>query len=399
MKNNLVVGILVSLPSFAYADPINVKSYGFDSKAQIDVIHDIDASTIDPSDGAWREFIVAQIPMSKAARKASNKTAISPNQSSFSSWLKLNTPAGESESLVMLNLMGSNTEPRLQIYKAFSTLSGFKFGLDFTQFANQRSFTQTLDFEGPIGMPAIRRGQLSYTHEVYPTNYVTLSIEDIEPEVTGPTLTTYSVNQVPAVILKATSSAKRYELELAVIYRHITALDTADETYDQNLDGIGGSFSATVDLFQDDHFKIGYIYGQGITSLYQDAVGLNLDAAPKSVENTDLDLVHSVSFWTSYNRYWGRGMRSVISYSLIRLYSDFVDPSYYSTSSNGVYEIAQYATANLTRTSSSGLTYGLEFLYGKLKITEKSAVEDRDEALNKRFQFTLKYDLNWKKNS
>ena len=168
------------------------------------------------------------------------------------------------------------------------------------------------------------------------------------------------MNQVPAVVLKVTSSAKHYELELAGIYRHITARDTGDETYDQNLDGGGGSFTAMFKLLEADMFKTGYIYGQGVSSIYQDSDGLNLDAAPKSLEDTDLDLVHSVSFWASYNRYWGRGFRSVFSYSLIRLFSDFVEASN-TSGSNGIYEFAQYASANITRTSAAGLTYGLEF--------------------------------------
>lgn len=396
MQKILIATLILFLPKIAFSKKLKVNSYGYDAKVQVDLIHDFDASTIAPQQDAYREFSVAQIPMSESARDADHKTAISPNQSSFSSWLKADTAAGKSYTYVMLNLMGSPTTEELQIYKAYSKLSGFKFGLDFTAFANQQSFTQTLDFEGPIAMPAIRTGQLSYTHEVYPTNFVTLSLEDIKPEVTGPTLQTYSVNQVPAVILKATSSAKHYEIELAAIYRHITALDSSDDTYDQNLDGLGGSFTAMAKFFSDDVFRLGYIYGQGVTSIYQDTVGLDLDAAPTSLLDTDLELVHSISFWASYNRLWGRGFRSTFSYSVIRLFSDFVDPSYYN-GSNGVYELAQYASANITRTNNDGLTYGLELLWGSLDITEKSAIAGRDNAINKRIQFTLKYDLSWDK--
>ena len=53
----------------------------------MDVIHDFDASTIVSKEGAYREFMVAQIPMKESTRDADHKTAISPNQSSFSSWL------------------------------------------------------------------------------------------------------------------------------------------------------------------------------------------------------------------------------------------------------------------------------------------------------------------------
>ena len=147
-------------------------------------------------------------------------------------------------------------------------------------------------------------------------------------------------------------------------------------------------------FFTADIFRIGYIYGQGISSMYQDTDGLNLDAAPKSLEDTDLELVHSISFWASYNRYWGRGFRSVFSYSLIRLFSDFIEGQY-DRNGNGIYEFGQYASANITRTNDAGITYGLEFLWGSLDITEKSAVAGRENAINKRLQFTVKYDLEY----
>ena len=44
---------------------------------------------------------------------------------------------------------------------------------------------------------------------------------------------------------------------------------------------------------------------------------------------------------------------------------------------------------NITRTSAAGLTYGLEFLWGSLDITEKSAIAGRENAINKGFNLRL----------
>ena len=67
MQNILIVALILLLPKIAFSKPIKIKSYGYDAKAQVDVIHDFDASTIVPEEGAYREFMVAQIPMKEAA--------------------------------------------------------------------------------------------------------------------------------------------------------------------------------------------------------------------------------------------------------------------------------------------------------------------------------------------
>ena len=247
----------------------------------------------------------------------------------------------------MLNLMGSQTTPEIQVYKAYSTIYGFKFGLDFTNFANQRAFPKTLDYEGPTGLPAVRTGQISYTYVPFKNNYLSVALENNRPEVSGPTEYTYAIEQVPTVVLKGASHAKNYSLEIAGLYRHIKVLDSSDDSYDQKLNGMGGTISISRTFQNKDKFIIGYLYGNGITSMIQDTVGLKLDAAPKSITETDLRLVDYISFWTSYKRNWGKGFSSLLTYSITRLFTDFMDVDSYLASSNGIYEFGQYASLNL----------------------------------------------------
>ena len=124
MKTRLaLLGLILSSELFA-GNFIKSVEYQGNATVQIDAIHDIKAATLDPASPMEREFIVSLIPISESARKATNKSVISPNQTNIGNWIILNTSIGKIRTYTLANMTADTTDARVQMYKYFTIMEG-----------------------------------------------------------------------------------------------------------------------------------------------------------------------------------------------------------------------------------------------------------------------------------
>ena len=364
MKTRLaLLGLILSSELFA-GNFIKSVEYQGNATVQIDAIHDIKAATLDPASPMEREFIVSLIPISESARKATNKSVISPNQTNIGNWIILNTSIGKIRTYTLANMTADTTDARVQMYKYFTIIGGLKFGYDYTLFLNQKTIATTLDFEGPNATDALRVGQISYNFSLNQNNSIIIGIEDLKAEITSP-IDTYSINKTPNIVAKYSLNGERGSFELIGLYRQINAEGEDNFVkYESKLNAYAAAIATSVNLGNDNLIFVTH-YGSGISSYIEDTSGFNLDAAVVSKSDNDLKLIDSFTAYMAFKHFWTNSIQSNITYSYVKLNSDFIDPDVYLSSIEGIYKTGQYSSINIIKSFDSGLSMRRIYVWTK----------------------------------
>ena len=94
--------------------------FGLQSTLQVDIIHDFNAIGLDYTDSVAREFITSQIPVSGSrSAQDTNRTILSPNQSSLILWASTDTKYGEAKAFVDFNMTKNPWGTEFNVYKAW----------------------------------------------------------------------------------------------------------------------------------------------------------------------------------------------------------------------------------------------------------------------------------------
>jgi hypothetical protein len=369
---------------------------GLSGAIQADVIHDFNALGLKSGDGQAREFITANIPVGGPAADITNRTTFSPNQTYLTGWAETDTPWGPFKVYADVNLMGSTTEPKFQVYKVYGQWGWLKAGLDYTLWINQAAIPSTLDFEGPNAAPENRFTQASLKIPLRPGAekrqlFFTIGAEDAGAEMTLPAGVT-PVDQFPAFIGKFSYEPDWAHMELTGLYRRLKAEGVG---YDQSVDGWGVAFSGSVDTWGNDNFIWGLEYGDALGAYIQDTSGLGLDAAPVSATNTTLRAISAFGAWGAYQHWWSKSLRSSATYGFVRLDSDF--DLWPKPAGTGTYKQTQYASMNLVWSPWPPFDVGLEYMFGHRMVTDQTAVEGSTTGQNHRVQFTMRWNFDWER--
>ena len=372
---------------------------GIAGAIQLDVIHDFNALGLKREEGVEREFITADIPVGGPLADITNRTGFSPNQSYLSGWAETDTPWGPFRVYADVNLMGSTTDAKFQIYKAYGQWGWLKGGLDYTLWLNQAAIPDTLDFEGPNAAPEVRFAQASLKIPLQPDSekrelFFTVGVEDAQGDITLPSgvANVTSVDQFPSVIGKLSYEPDWTHMELGGLYRRLKAEGTG---YDQCIDGWGVTFSGNITTYGNDNFIWGLEYGDALASYMQDTAGLGLDAAPTSATNSNLKAIPAFGAWAAYQHWWAKSLRSTATYGLVRLDSDF--DLWPQTAHQGTYKQTQYASMNLIWSPWPPFDVGLEYMFGHRTITDLTAEYGSTTGQNHRVQFTMRWNFDWER--
>lgn len=369
---------------------------GIAGTIQADLIHDFNALGLAPGGSAPREFITAEIPVGGPARDSTGRTAFSPNQSCLSGWAETDTDWGPFRVFADVNLSESATETEFQIYKAYGEWGWLKAGLDYTLWLNQAAVPNTLDFEGPGVIPAVRFTQASVKIPLPPSAekrefFFTVGVEDAEGEITLPSgITADATDQFPSVVGKLSYEPQGAQIELAGLYRRLKA---EGEGYDETVNGWGVILSGSIDTWGGDSLVLGGLYGNAIGAYLQDTSGLDLDAAPESAEDGSLKVIPAFGGWAAYQHWWMKSLRSTAAFGFVRLDNDF--NLWPQTAGTGTYEETQYASLNLVWSPWPPLDAGLEYLFGRRTVTDETAVDGSTAGEDHRLQFTLRWNFAW----
>ena len=371
---------------------------GIEGAVQVDVIHDFNAVGLTPGGSVEREFVTGNIPVGGRAAELTNRTGFSPNQSYLTGWAETDTPWGPFKVYANVNLFGSSTETEFQIYKAYGEWGWLKAGLDYTLWLNQASIPNTLDFEGPNIIPAVRFTQASLKIPLQLDAekrelFFTIGVEDAPGEITLPAkMSSVTTDQFPAVIGKLSYEPDWAQIELGGLYRRLRAEGPG---YDQSVNGWGVILSGSIDTWKNDSVILGGLYGNALGAYLQDTSGLGLDAAPTSTANPNLKAIPAFGVWAAYQHWWAKSLRSTATYGYVRMDTDFDE--WPNPPGTGTYKQTHYASMNLIWSPWPPFDVGLEYMFGHRTVTDRTAVDGSTTGQNHRVQFTMRWNFDWER--
>ncbi len=372
---------------------------GFNGTIQLDTVHDFGAMGLDPNSPVLREFIPSEIPVGGAAAERTDRTAFSPNQSLFEAWAQTDTDYGQLRGYTRLNLAKSAISTEFQVYMVYLEWGWLKGGLDYTLWFNQAAAPDTLDFEGPNSIPYVRFPQIRLKvpfefFNVGSGNYLFFGLEDAPSEVTLPDSVPDAnvVNRYPSIIAKWIYEPQWAHVELAGLYRRLKAQGT---DYSSTVDGWGLALSGQLQTFGEDNLILAGEVGQALGAYSQDTDGLGLDAAPRSATDQNLKAIPAAGAWAGYQHWWNSSLRSTATYGFFTLDNNF-DPT---PNPVGTFHQTQYASVNIIWSPIPSIDMGVEYIYGRRRVTNSTAVDGNLEGENHRIQATVRWNFAYQRSS
>lgn len=358
--------------------------------AWIDVIHDINAVGLSPTGGFFNEFIIGQIPIAGEAADRTNRTGFSASQSSLVFEVNAPTPRGDFEFYSKVNLFGSATLPRIQMYKIYGQWGWLFAGLDWTQFLNKKTVPATLDFEGPQAIPEGRFVQLLVEIPLRRSAadrrwFLSLGAEDAPAQLTLP-VDAYTRGRVPDFIGKFIYRHGVANIELAGLYRRLGARGGG---IDSDINGWGVMLDGVIDVFDNDNVIFGGLAGAALGAYIDDTQGFGLDAAPQSAGSSELKAIPAYGFWLAYQHWWMVALRSTASVGYVYLDNAFDE----TPNPVGTYQSSVYASINLVWSPWHAIDIGMEYAYGWRRVTEGTAVDGVTRNKNNRLQWTFVFSF------
>lgn len=183
-------------------------------------------------------------------------------------------------------VLSNSYNPRLR--HAYGTWNGILAGQTWTNFMPIEFYPNTLDFQGPTGLPFIRQAQLRYTMPVNEQLTVSASLENSEfsgrnatgllGQTSGNPTSGFNaeLDELPDFTLAALYKGDGYGLKAAGVLRK---LNTPQQTDDDI--GWGVNLSGSADLWQGGKLVASGTYGDGVGRYIIDGVGQDgfVDAA------------------------------------------------------------------------------------------------------------------------
>lgn len=373
---------------------------GIAGSIQLDLIHDFDAIGIPVNQPVPREFITALIPVGGPAAQQTGRTVLSPNQTRLYGWAATMTALGELHVLTILNLEQSTTATEFQVYRATARVGWLRGGRNYAFILNRSTIPDTLDWEGPQSLPEIRRAQgsiqiplLPRRHE-YRELFFALALEEPISEITlplNPTLSACQTTDIPAVSAKLILRDDHSDLQLGAIYRRLEAEGVG---YQSSVNGwaLNLSGSWAIGKKREDKLILGLLGGYGIAAYINDVSGLNLDAAPISENDPQLKAVGLLSILLGFEHLWSKYLYSTFTYGYLRVGTNFIAPIF-DTDEAGIYRDTHFVSSNLLWKPFDCCMVGIEYLYGRRRVTAATAIGGSTSGSDHRLQasFSISY--------
>jgi outer membrane DcaP-like protein len=261
------------------------------------------------------------------------------------------------------DFLGNYERTSLRLRQFYAQYKNILAGQAWSAFGDPDAFPDTLEFEGPPGIIAMRQPAIRYTQPLGKAHSIGLSVE--RSGVDTPFSTQYG-SPVGSSLWPDLIGFYRYEnnfghLQFAFLSRSVGGVIPNSTVPDlkNHVQGYGGSLSGVWALgHSKDNIVFQGILGKGISNYYNDNFGLGSDVG----FNAEGKLVATPtgSVQAGYQHYWTKLVRSTFSYGYTRINNTARDPE-----TN--YHISHYATGNFMVQPSPSFLFGAEYIYGSLK--------------------------------
>jgi hypothetical protein len=340
--------------------------------AKTDFIYDLKPA------GDIDAFIPATIPIPAPAAFTNSTISVRPTRLNLD--FLVPTKSGDSYRFFLeFDLFGSNaTTPRLR--HAYGQAKNFLVGQSFSNFMDPDSGADTLDFQGPNAMVAIRNPQFRYSLLVAKKTTFSISAEKptSEVEFTTPEFNAEPNSPSPDGTLKIRREMERGHVQLSALFRSVAAF--LPDGRHEAVFGWGFNFAGAERVWGKDMVVFQGAYGNGIERYINDTSGLGEDAAVSSLQNQHIQALPVVATYGSLQHFWIPRLRSSAIYSFVQVQNTEAQLA-------SIYHQGQYTGGNLIWNPFGSLTVGGEFLYG-WRVNK-----DNSSGNAPRIQFSAKYNF------
>lgn len=338
----------------------DIKLGGF---AKLNFIHDRDPA------GNPDKLVTAGIPID--SRRGTN-TNLDANATRFSFEVRRPSSLGPLRFYLENDFYGGPGTTGFRLRQAHAQVGNTYAGYGYSAFADPDSYPETLDDEGP-GSESLRR--VASVRQLWTLGKgltASLSIEDPESDIAVPAQA--AVEQpLPDAVGTLRLERPWGHVQSGLLLRRLAYRDNAGE---QGATGYGVNVSGQRH-FGTDVLSASVIHGRGISRYLNDLGGKQLDAvvAADGVDPLRLSAAH-----IGYTHHWLGGWRSNLVFGRLQLEANpLLGPDAFRAST--------YAAANLILQASPTFSWGVEVLYGDLKV------QDGRSADVLRVQGSIKYDF------
>lgn len=258
------------------------------------------------------------------------------------------------------DFLGNYERTSLRLRQFYAQYKNVLAGQAWSAFGDADAFPDTLEFEGPPGMVAMRQPQVRYTQPLNRRHSIGLSVE--RSGVDTPFSTQYG-SPVGSSLWPDLVGFYRYEndyghLQFAFLSRSVGGVVPNSTVPDlkNHVQGYGGSLSGVWGSSKD-NVVFQFIIGKGISNYYNDNFGLGSDVGFNA--KGTLVATPTGSAQAGYQHHWSKLVRSTFSYGYTQINNTAGDPA-----TN--YHISHYATGNVMIQPSPSLMFGAEYVYGSL---------------------------------
>ena len=308
-------------------------------------------------------FVPSSFPSSYQPKTMNSTASMRPSR--FSA--EFRQPVGDGKDSVKgfleYDFLGNYERTSLRMRHFYAQYKNILAGQNWSAFADPDAFPDTLEFEGPPGIIAMRQPQIRYTHPLNKSNSVGVSVEKSGTDT--PFSTQYGT-PVGSSVRPDLIAFYRYEndyghVQFSFLSRSVGGVIANSNVPDLNnhVDGYGGSLSGVWRLGPiKDNIVFQLIIGKGISNYYNDNFGLGTDVGFSA--NGKLVATPTGAAEVGYQHYWTKLLRSTVSYGYTQINNPARDPG-------TTYHVSHYATGNIMVQPSTSLVFGAEYVYGSLE--------------------------------
>jgi hypothetical protein len=259
---------------------------------------------------------------------------------------------------------GGNGQYGFRLRQAYGQLGNTYAGFGWSSFTDVDAIPDTLDFQGPNSVIAMRRAGIHQFFHLGENSSLTLAAEQPSSEIRAvdPSMNVHGTQHVPDVIVTARTEQSWGHLQLGGVVRQLGYSD--NEQSRRVLTGgaqLTGSFKVGSSAPYNDMLMFGLNWGKGIARYLNDLDGANLDAI--AGQDGRLHVLSESGAYAGYTHYWSESWRSNLVFGVLR-----VPRSSWLAGSD--FHDSDYGAANLLWTPAPTLTVGLELLHGRLEVQD-----------------------------
>jgi len=338
----------------------DIKLGGF---AKLSLIHDRDPA------GNPDKLVTASIPIGAGA---GTNTVLDANATRFSFEVRRPSSLGPLRFYLENDFYGGPGTSGFRLRQAHAQVGNTYAGYGYSAFADPDAYPETLDDEGP-GSESLRR--LASVRQLWNLAQgvtAAISIEDPESDI-APAQGGAPEQPLPDVVGTLRLERAWGHLQGGLLIRQLAYRDAGG---DATAMGYGLNLSGQRH-FGSDVLSGSVIYGAGISRYLNDLGGRNMDAV---IADDGVNPLRVAAAHVGYTHHWHSGWRSNLVLGRLELETHpALAPDAFQTST--------YAAANLILQASPTFSWGLEVLYGDLRV------QDGRSSDVLRVQGSIKYDF------